>query len=1355
MSIRIVNWKNFEGKNPNYTEAFEKMCIQLFCREYKISSYDFSQDFNQAGLEIYPVNANGELIGIQCKYCENSDSFYDEAYDSLLTAFKYYQGLSKIIIYSQLKLTRKLSIVGKIRKNDRRKKIEDLCQNNNCKVQFFTTTNFNESLSKNEDIYDYYFSNERVKDMGLDDISLDERLFLNSDSFVDLRLNGEKLSSRINDFYSIKEDDCNIFLIDGKAGSGKTEVLNKIYLLFETKYVKNLDDEKNQIKPIMIRLREVENLDIQIYIDQKLKKYGLTYDGDTKFSYFFDGLDEIFTANLNGYMSYLIRLSKSNKTHSIIFTSRLDSINRSILLNTFPEIKKFKISDLTLEERNEYIEKQSLKEDVDLLKKIVSLNSVVYNEIFSLNILCRHSKKVSEKTTIADLIDLQVESIFAMNSTRIANLNLLNVKTNEIIQILKKVSLKMANDKVIYILYRDFQEIVIAHIKHNNYKMINDIIENIVMMFFDFKDNINTNESILMYKHKRFYEYFLSLYIRENMYENPFILRELGVFSQKSFFINFVVIEELKKARKEQSFYKNTYIKLLLSRIGISYLEQSNSFVDDQYFNEYSDICFFDKHFVESMCMLSKNEIKDSIQDGNLFWSSFLKSNNNFYLLYKYYLTNRIDLIDVYNEEEINKFIESHNEKDVYFLLYNFMKGAITFSKIKNIVIDALATIENIFDADYIDNEVFGAVPFLREILNYLLIYQPQYLIEIIEDARVDDINFNKVVYILLFNENSWVFSTIDECYSNLKESLIKRCDKIKDFKNYICLYAANYLLHKKKNSDQFVLEYIKKKNIDHISTWKDDESLLSILSMSTIDETKYYHEEYKIVSKIKNILFFENDKKKIDVMHEVLRTLDSFTYSWSNFFRMNLSKFLGYFFCFNSFDSSSIKMFVENASNRINKVVLCYEIYLNNVDLFKKTFNISIIEKIYNDVDLDDLDYSDVCQTLVMFSNMLGVFDKNKFYEKISLALNYCVFRPNDSKENLICQIEPLVLYICLKHDIITREEMSDLLKQNLLQYRFSKKALYKSNYPNYLKFLYNELNPEYEFSFGYNDEESEPQDEYPDSTKKSFDEEFLISKNTKIYDTGSFDFWCECVKHLELISDFSFAYEMLDESYFPSFINSSITANYHIIGAFFKYNADIINLFDYIDNSFGAYVFYQILIAYAITGNANAAREMLYSGFKLINCMTFIDEKHYKSQDIKVKLDRKIMFIVQNSDSNDYTDVDYYTAKLYDKDPNLCIVQLEESDPFSCEFTKFWGKTAFKYHFEIKYYNHVITDFYLLNVDGGKCFLPLINDIDCTYEYDSYRYALLYSDKSLVDDYLKQVKLNFERKKDSNNNE
>ena len=65
------------------------------------------------------------------------------------------------------------------------------------------------------------------------------------------------------------------------------------------------------------------------------------------------------------------------------------------------------------------------------------------------------------------------------------------------------------------------------------------------------------------------------------------------------------------------------------------------------------------------------------------------------------------------------------------------------------------------------------------------------------------------------------------------------------------------------------------------------------------------------------------------------------------------------------------------------------------------------------------------------------------------------------------------------------------------------------------------------------------------------------------------------------------------------------------------------------------------------------------------------------------------------------------------------------------------------------------MITDFYLLNVDGGKCFLPLINDIDCTYEYDSYRYALLYSDKSLVDDYLKQVKLNFERKKDSNNNE
>lgn len=46
MSVRNVNWIDFERKNPNKTEAFEKMCTHIFCREYNISPQDIVQFFN-------------------------------------------------------------------------------------------------------------------------------------------------------------------------------------------------------------------------------------------------------------------------------------------------------------------------------------------------------------------------------------------------------------------------------------------------------------------------------------------------------------------------------------------------------------------------------------------------------------------------------------------------------------------------------------------------------------------------------------------------------------------------------------------------------------------------------------------------------------------------------------------------------------------------------------------------------------------------------------------------------------------------------------------------------------------------------------------------------------------------------------------------------------------------------------------------------------------------------------------------------------------------------------------------------------------------------------------------------------
>jgi hypothetical protein len=50
-----INWKRFEIKNHNPQNAFETMFRNIFLRAHKVSSHNFSANYNQAGLETEPV----------------------------------------------------------------------------------------------------------------------------------------------------------------------------------------------------------------------------------------------------------------------------------------------------------------------------------------------------------------------------------------------------------------------------------------------------------------------------------------------------------------------------------------------------------------------------------------------------------------------------------------------------------------------------------------------------------------------------------------------------------------------------------------------------------------------------------------------------------------------------------------------------------------------------------------------------------------------------------------------------------------------------------------------------------------------------------------------------------------------------------------------------------------------------------------------------------------------------------------------------------------------------------------------------------------------------------------------------
>lgn len=65
-----INWNRFELKNPNPQDAFETMCRNIFLREYKVSSHNFSANYNQAGLETEPVLFNGKYWHGSCGWTQ-------------------------------------------------------------------------------------------------------------------------------------------------------------------------------------------------------------------------------------------------------------------------------------------------------------------------------------------------------------------------------------------------------------------------------------------------------------------------------------------------------------------------------------------------------------------------------------------------------------------------------------------------------------------------------------------------------------------------------------------------------------------------------------------------------------------------------------------------------------------------------------------------------------------------------------------------------------------------------------------------------------------------------------------------------------------------------------------------------------------------------------------------------------------------------------------------------------------------------------------------------------------------------------------------------------------------------------
>ena len=1335
MAVRNVNWAEFECKNQNKTEAFEKMCTHIFCRTYQKTSMDISQSFNQPGIEIFPILVDGKKIGFQCKYCEDSSSLYQQASESIEKALNLYPDLKEIIIYTQLKIKKE-----GLRKDSKYKKIIKYGDVHECKITFFSNFQFDNALSEYPDIYDFYFSGEKISKLFYDSVSIDDRILLDSNEYLDIKIDDIELSKQLEEYFNN-----GIYVLEGKAGVGKTVALKRIYLMYEEKYKNSFDENKDCVKPIFIKLREVNSNSLMEYINY-LKTFYKLKDDSSKYAYFFDGLDEVAYECFGSFIAAFESLSKSNDTFSMIFTTRLDSSNYYFFLNEFPKIRKCCVKNLSLDEKIVYVKKMNpINSNIF---SIVKDNPYLYNDIFSLSVLCKNANEIKDGMTIVEIIRINLKYVENKNFKLINSLEIPNEKIDKLSAICAKVAYYMAINKCLSINLISLQSLIVKEFNNIGYNDLNKIIELLAMLYLDCSKSDKSLETLFIFKHKRYYEYYLYEYLKNVVYSDPFVLRDLNILSNRDFFLSIFMTQELKESNQKKDYVKCSILNAILSRLNYNYCEMYfNDYIKKEKVCTFNDNYFYDDKFVDYICLLSKNELDNLFSNDELIFHAFLNTKNNSLLLYQYYMRNKRDIMYLY-DGQVTDF-NSREEEFVYYYLYEIEKE-FTYEKIAMLLFKFLDRVESILSTKYFDSLKNTALYNSKIIINHLLMYHIDFLEKIICDDEMNDERLDKICFCLLDDRNSWAFVNKD---SSLMKVLRSKVDnEIAD--KYIAIFAVRYIFTHVKSTNEVFNNFYHKFNINNYMDWENVESLLSILHNALNHDLKFINQNFILMADIKEIVFFEFEQNTA-LIDRLINRLNEYSFDWKRYLSNYLAVFLATVLTMNKFEVFGVKKIIDESPDiKINKLLFIYTIFKNDINYFKMLLDTRTLNLLCPDSEVI-VDYYSFSQRKMMYTNMIYLFDKEEAIVQLFECINYSILRPFDSKEQLVSIFEPTAIYMSHKYKALSDVEETNLLEMNLKQYDVISDTLYRSTYPDYLNYLLDCVEHDFDYSFRYDDGKTEPMNFGYDTSKKEFDSDFVQNSTDDSYRVDSFVFWCNCMNYLKQNDNENWAYNYLNVNYYPSMHWTKIsTYSYLIVGAMFKnrFNSGI--LFEYLMDKMSMDGYFQLIKAFFVSGEISLAVKMIKQIFGFTNLMVFYDRKHYNDTKYIVKLNKKIVNTIYNSSSDDYIYVDNESTLLYVKDPDIFIRLpncLDENycEDFPCKEATFFGHIPKKELYEIFYKNHLIDYFYLLRVDGSRAIIPLIDDLTGDYDKRDINLAKLFCKQDTIEEYLNNIKYNFNKNK------
>ncbi|MFY8256836.1 NACHT domain-containing protein [Clostridium perfringens] len=1290
--MSVSNWDDFNRKNKDKTKAFEDLCRLLFLREKNKSSYEYVYDTNEAGLEFKPVLCDNKWFGIQCKYFSSdidSSNKYKEIYSSIHRAIRNFKNqLDVIYVYTngEFKENLKENELEKAKEENKklttRQKIWDECIKNNIELKFVKADHILDSVKSREniDLYRLYFTEERKLDFLTSLITPDEKTFLNSDEFLDL--NFENSSNLIEIKNGLNQNKFSLVL--GDAGTGKSLALKKLcdYILKDyTKFYfeKTKVVDSNILFPVLIKLRECTNGNIEEIIRNRLRDYNISRTNNEKqICYLFDGLDEIPVKDVTSIINHIKRISEEVETKAIIVSSRCDSTNL-VYLNQVSKWTEYKIEDLSKEQKIQFLESKKSILSIETLKLIKESKLLDYiSDIFSLNLLYENIELIDINGSKIELIEISINSLFERYQ-KLPNINILYPKVENILNLCTEIAYIMQKNNRLYIELDEIHGLIRDVLFTSDIKAINSIVEMLLETCFERSFSFN-----MTFKHRRIQEYFLYRKIESEYYNNPNILRDLNLLANRDFICNVFLQTSLKRALRRKDFFKLSSLRLLESYLGRDYISDfSNDIIIGDKYNHVEANYKYSERLFELLATYTESELdmlfkNDRLGILDIFKLNTLNENTFIKLIKVYWEVNNVDITNLLKKyklipekcklsEELIYCLLEINKVDIRELYEKIKKNKRYLSYFFKLLIKKdLSFIESIiYDLDVIEFECL-----CEALLNFenisILYYREKHteLFDLIKNKIIDfdteyDINTK-----ILFS-----FITSDERFNGELE---------KEFEKY---------------------------NKGHFWTWTDNLEISIYMSIILKKTDRLYLSEFNFGAKIIENLYENrgNDSETFEAFKNVL--IES-NYTCKDALNFVNTRLLGIILANINFDLNKIKGFLRlvfNYESVININELIFRIYTLNKNRFFNISNQAMLSRLELNIGNDQTKYYDeIVELLFSLGAMYSKFSPEKRHELLVKGIDNSICRPAYESEMFVGRILIECIYKGYESYWFDKQVLERLLLEVYLSLKIISNRTENNTNMEYLKWVLTEYNINTENFEEIYDIQPKPFNSINNNVE--FNKELIdLTKIDEYYkfEVGqmpynSIEFW-------EYIIEYGYKHNNLDiliDNLNKNLYLDRLEDIYIPIVILLRYNDFKEKVSMIVSDKFGRFGIYNIVKI--ITLNDNFGDRMEYLNH-MIKFMYFliqndIENQHesewfeYKKEDWKInEIDNEIYF---------------------KKDRSIKIVwnDYEDREKFNDEWaTKHIDTNAYKYNYILYVNNIKIKEFSLIWVDGYRALLPI----------------------------------------------